>query len=180
MGRSDWLLAHTYSRLITVYFDFAYSLVDYVSRVLFLSCPQRVVSPSPHTLQTQYNMGYHASDSYNFLYATDINECALGTDKCDQLCTNTQGGYVCSCNDGYELHTDGLACSGTFIVIICNFGLAIPVNIFLELPPHLNKADNSETCDVKRHFSIRVLCSTTPTFLMASQLVLMQYCIYLY
>ncbi|ELU13257.1 hypothetical protein CAPTEDRAFT_47715, partial [Capitella teleta] len=29
---------------------------------------------------------------------TDINECALGTDVCQQNCTNTLGSYECACN----------------------------------------------------------------------------------
>ncbi|XP_052780549.1 mucin-like protein [Mya arenaria] len=33
---------------------------------------------------------------------TDVNECATGTDACSQAsCTNTVGGYTCSCNQGY-------------------------------------------------------------------------------
>ena len=44
---------------------------------------------------------------------TDIDECLIGTNKCEQNCTNTVGGYTCSCSGGYKLSSDGLHCSGT-------------------------------------------------------------------
>ena len=33
----------------------------------------------------------------------DVNECARGTDRCHlhATCTNTQGSYMCSCDNGY-------------------------------------------------------------------------------
>ena len=36
------------------------------------------------------------------------------------MCTNTNGSYVCSCNDGYILNDDGLTCDG-IIMHISNF-----------------------------------------------------------
>ena len=33
----------------------------------------------------------------------DNNECTMGTDNCEQNCTNTVGSYNCSCNTGYNL-----------------------------------------------------------------------------
>ena len=48
----------------------------------------------------------------NFYFATDIDECTLGTDNCDvnANCTNTIGSFECFCNDGFE--GDGTSCSG--------------------------------------------------------------------
>ena len=42
----------------------------------------------------------------------DINECTANTDGCDQGCVNTVGSFVCSCNNGYTLTSDGKTCSG--------------------------------------------------------------------
>ena len=42
----------------------------------------------------------------------DIEECAMYTDECQQVCNNTIGSYECSCNDGYTLATDGKNCTG--------------------------------------------------------------------
>ena len=35
---------------------------------------------------------------YNF---TDIDECAVNIDDCDQLCVNDLGSYHCECYTGY-------------------------------------------------------------------------------
>ena len=42
----------------------------------------------------------------------DINECAAGTDLCDQNCTNTVGSYRCSCGLGYRMNDNGYQCDG--------------------------------------------------------------------
>ena len=40
----------------------------------------------------------------------DINECTANTDGCDQVCTNTDGSFECSCNSGFTLSNDGKTC----------------------------------------------------------------------
>ncbi|KAI8518356.1 hypothetical protein Bbelb_043730, partial [Branchiostoma belcheri] len=42
---------------------------------------------------------------------TDIDECTTGTHNCNQhaTCTNTFGGFTCTCNDGYS--GDGVTCT---------------------------------------------------------------------
>ncbi|XP_068697609.1 mucin-like protein [Montipora foliosa] len=40
----------------------------------------------------------------------DIDECAAGTDRCDQICSNTPGGYNCLCQNGFKLRRDALNC----------------------------------------------------------------------
>ena len=48
----------------------------------------------------------------------DIDECA--SSPCEHTCTNTPGSFVCSCNDGYVLNSDGRTCTGkTFSVPTC-------------------------------------------------------------
>ncbi len=41
----------------------------------------------------------------------DVNECSEGLDTCtyNATCTNTVGGYNCSCDIGY--HGDGFTCN---------------------------------------------------------------------
>ena len=43
--------------------------------------------------------------------STDINECLIGTDNCNDSaeCTDTVGGYNCTCAVGFEW--DGRTCS---------------------------------------------------------------------
>ena len=45
------------------------------------------------------------------LLCVDINECNESS-KCDHLCTNTNGSYYCSCNEGYSLMDNGKSCKG--------------------------------------------------------------------
>ena len=43
----------------------------------------------------------------------DIDECRSNTDGCSQVCTNTEGSYICSCNSGYRLNEDRHTCNGS-------------------------------------------------------------------
>ena len=46
------------------------------------------------------------------LYPPDNDECTLDTDNCTQVCVNTDGGFNCTCRDGYSLDEDGISCEG--------------------------------------------------------------------
>ena len=48
-----------------------------------------------------------------FLCYLDIDECNTGHD-CQEICSNTLGGYKCSCNEGYQLTADNRTCTGVF------------------------------------------------------------------
>ena len=50
------------------------------------------------------------------LIFSDIDECAIGTSGCSQLCNNTIGSYVCLCNPGYQLSSDNKACIGEHLL----------------------------------------------------------------
>ena len=45
---------------------------------------------------------------------TDIDECTMDIDGCEQICENTEGSYKCSCTKG-ELNTDGRNCTGMYV-----------------------------------------------------------------
>lgn len=61
-----------------------------------------------------YNSSCHIeSRLHTFL---DIDECLLSIDECTDNCTNTEGGYECSCSDGYMLDTDKTTCIGNHYV----------------------------------------------------------------
>jgi len=49
------------------------------------------------------------------IFVPDINECQQPVSPCQQDCTNTQGSYVCSCDTGYVLQTDG-TCEGNYLI----------------------------------------------------------------
>ena len=40
----------------------------------------------------------------------DIDEC--GATPCSQICTNSDGSFECSCQDGYQIQDDGRSCAG--------------------------------------------------------------------
>jgi len=39
---------------------------------------------------------------------TDIDECLQGTAGCNHDCRNTEGSFICTCYDGYQLHHNDL------------------------------------------------------------------------
>ena len=52
------------------------------------------------------------------IFHLDIDECAQGSDGCDQNCTNTDESYYCTCMDGYELESDNHTCTGNVYVLV--------------------------------------------------------------
>ena len=53
----------------------------------------------------------------------DIDECIEGSANCDQDCTNTIGSYMCSCNPGYHLASDGRTCNGKSVSVESPIGM---------------------------------------------------------
>ena len=49
---------------------------------------------------------------------SDIDECMTENGGCNQTCTNQIGSFVCSCNVGFELDIDGLACNGKLSLVM--------------------------------------------------------------
>ena len=45
-------------------------------------------------------------------FQLDIDECSNGTHICSQICTNTEGSFICGCNSGFLLGADGATCTG--------------------------------------------------------------------
>ena len=46
-------------------------------------------------------------------------------DNCSQVCTNTEGGFTCSCRDGYTLEEDGPFCEGVCTLDILSIFYAL-------------------------------------------------------
>ena len=61
---------------------------------------------SPATLHVALLYLYYVND-----WMADINECEQGND-CHQLCQNTEGSFLCSCNEGFTLTGDRKNCTG--------------------------------------------------------------------
>ena len=65
---------------------------------------------------------------HNFIYEgstnvcfSDINECEDDTDDCEQICTNTEGSFDCSCMSGFTLDDNGKNCTGESFTKVINF-----------------------------------------------------------
>ena len=54
------------------------------------------------------------SYKYVYLFPADITGCSNRTDGCSQICTNTNGRFVCECNTGFQLNSDGATCNGEY------------------------------------------------------------------
>ena len=52
---------------------------------------------------------------------TDIDECAESTNGCSQTCNNTIGSYMCSCDFGYRLASNGRVCNGRFTKVSVDY-----------------------------------------------------------
>ena len=57
-------------------------------------------------------------DHFCRILLIDIDECDDGIDNCNSFanCSNANGSFSCSCNDGFT--GDGLTCSGILIAIV--------------------------------------------------------------
>ena len=71
-------------------------------------CPQTII-----IVMVSVCTNTHTSDKTCANCSTvDINECSTNNGGCSQVCTNTVGSFVCTCNTGYELVSD--VCIGEF------------------------------------------------------------------
>ena len=72
-------------------------------------------------MATLVQVRLYPSPSYVcIIYTTiDINECELG--YCNHFCNNTEGSFICSCQDGYALDVDNRTCIGEFNAFILEF-----------------------------------------------------------
>ena len=45
----------------------------------------------------------------------DVDECSTETHDCSHNCTNTFGGYTCSCPTGFSISSDPKRCIGKLL-----------------------------------------------------------------
>ena len=69
----------------------------------------------------------------SFPLFADIDECFAGTDMCDQTCTNTEGSFSCSCDEGYNELPDGTCEGWQIIKFILNFGRQNNIYFYIAL-----------------------------------------------
>nr|XP_022292249.1 mucin-4-like isoform X6 [Crassostrea virginica] len=73
----------------------------------------------------QCKTGYVQQSPYD---CQDFDECAAGSDGCDQTCTNVDGGFNCGCEFGFSLGDDRKSCNivsdicSLFPALNCSYG----------------------------------------------------------
>ena len=73
----------------------------------------------------QYTIKQDDSSWIMWFFFPDINECLTNNGGCEQVCTNTEGSFVCSCNSGFILNSDNFTCNGklfyriTILLYLC-------------------------------------------------------------
>ncbi|VDO63124.1 unnamed protein product [Heligmosomoides polygyrus] len=50
---------------------------------------------------------------FELAFVRELDECATGSDLCEQICVNTVGSFKCDCHVGYSLRPDGKTCEST-------------------------------------------------------------------
>jgi hypothetical protein len=68
----------------------------------------------------------------------DIDECATMNGGCAQTCTNSVGGFACSCGSGYTLNADGRSCDDVNECLTDNGGCDVNATC--------SNTDGSRTC----------------------------------
>lgn len=53
-----------------------------------------------------------------FKIFSDINECSVNKGGCQNDCRNTPGGFICSCMNGFRLHSNGKDCIRKYSISI--------------------------------------------------------------
>ena len=68
-----------------------------------------------------------------FSFSSDIDECAMNSTVCDQICVNTFGSYMCSCRSGFRLNNISNQCEGNatqYNLYVVTMILIVSQNIF--------------------------------------------------
>jgi len=80
--------------------------------VFYLNCA-RVLQDGPVISVTKVSSTTSTVMCVLIIMFSDINECS-GNHTCDHACADTHGSFVCSCDDGFDLQSDGRTCIGKF------------------------------------------------------------------
>ena len=63
-----------------------------------------------HSLYTLCSIMLLLNDYFLLCGILDNNECSLGSHNCEQVCDNIDGGFLCSCYDGFNLTENRHSC----------------------------------------------------------------------
>ena len=69
------------------------------------------------TVLVGYDKIQNSNNAFNMcMIYIDIDECSMSPNPCGQICTNNEGSFVCSCNNGYVLDDNQTSCNGQFVI----------------------------------------------------------------
>ncbi|XP_078585919.1 uncharacterized protein LOC144867724 [Branchiostoma floridae x Branchiostoma japonicum] len=95
--------------------------------------------------------GYQSPNSNFTPDCKDIDECAIGTSGCSQLCENTEGSYYCRCASGYQLGSDNHTCTAVIPTTPssdpCDSQHHTVLSDPLRSVGHVYQADQAPICD---------------------------------
>ena len=64
-------------------------------------------------MELNHSNAARSGSNIRLLYTySDINECLSDNGGCHHNCHDSDGSYTCSCNNGYQLNSDGRTCEG--------------------------------------------------------------------
>ena len=70
---------------------------------------------------------------FHLLCILDLDECAKGLDWCDNnaICTNTVGGFNCTCREGWTSIDAGKTCDGKLIHLKQTSVVSLPIGLVM-------------------------------------------------
>lgn len=80
------------------------------------------------------------------IHTLDTDECSIKTDDCEHTCIDTEGGYNCSCYEGFKLMNDN-KCEGK-----SNVSTLYPKQIYLQ---DINYSKNITFLSIKNAFFVK-------------------------
>ncbi|CAF0957368.1 unnamed protein product [Adineta ricciae] len=69
-----------------------------------------ICHPSPFGVLCLCEPGFHVTNTTNYKKCEDIDECVEDPFLCHQHCLNTNGSFICGCDEGFILQSDGRTC----------------------------------------------------------------------
>jgi len=63
----------------------------------------------------------------------DINECNNTPRPCEDVCTNTEGSYQCSCSNSSEYVTEDGNCTGNVLIAMYSYLVVCTLNVILQM-----------------------------------------------
>ena len=107
----------------------------------------------------------------------DINECSQNeTNACDQLCINTDGSFMCACEEGYEFNEETNQCEGDCNVIIINNTIMVNVINIIKTSMSVIKSTTAIK-SVKIHWApLSVAVMRVSFLLMMEKIALVSHC----